>query len=171
MFSEVWMPQCSAVRLVLCCQAPCYNAEWSTNINYEKQQMITSVQSVTKWVNCSALIMWKFLWWILHIFLWIAEICAQAPLCLGYFFFFFGWCKWISVVPWGIVSPCYTASGTREINGPGLSKASGLLLCSTITSNVLSSSACSAVDNGVFEEEKMLKQREEMWFMWRQWMG
>lgn len=44
--------------------------------------------------------------------------------------------------------------------GPGLSKASGLLLCSTITSNVLSSTACSATDNGVFEEEETLKQRE-----------
>lgn len=74
------------------------------------------------------------------------------------------------MVPWGIVSPCYTASGTREINGPGLSKASGLLLCSTITSNVLSSTACSAIDNGVFEEEE-IKQREEMWFMRLQWIG
>lgn len=46
-----------------------------------------------------------------------------------------------------------------EINGPGLSKASGLLVCSTITSNVLSSTACSAIDNRVVEEEEMLKQR------------
>lgn len=45
--------------------------------------------------------------------------------------------------------------------GPGLSKASGLLLCSAITSNVLSSTACSAIDNGVVEEEEMLKQRED----------
>lgn len=49
--------------------------------------------------------------------------------------------------------PRYAASGTRETNGPGLSKASGLLLSSTITSNVLSSIASSAKDNGVFEDE------------------
>lgn len=46
--------------------------------------------------------------------------------------------------------------------GPGLSKASGLLLSSAITSNVLSSTACSAIDNGVVEEEEMLKQREDV---------
>lgn len=56
------------------------------------------------------------------------------------------------MVPWGIVFPCYTASGTREINGPGLSKASGLILSSTITSNVLLSSACSAIDDEVVEK-------------------
>lgn len=163
------MPQCCIVGLVLCSVIQ-YWVEYQYKL--WKQQMtdclINSVQSATKWANYSALIMWKFLQWILHIFLWITEMRVRAPLCLGYFL---GWCKWISVVPWGIVSPCYTASGTREINGLGLSKASGLLLCSTITSNVLSSSACSAIDNGVFEEEEMLKQRDEMWFMWWQWMG
>lgn len=82
---------------------------------------------------------------------------------------FLGWCEWIFVVPRGIVSPCYTASGTREINGPSLSKASGLLLYSTITSNVFSSTACSAIDNGVFEEGGTLKQREGLWFMRWQW--
>lgn len=63
----------------------------------------------------------------------------------------FPFLMWMNiVVPCSIVSLCCTASGTREINGPGLSKASGLLLCSTITSIVLSSPACSAIDNGVF---------------------
>lgn len=64
------------------------------------------------------------------------------------------------MAPWGIVSPCYTASGAREINRPGPSKASGLLLFSTITSNVLSSTASSDIDNGVFEEAETLKQKE-----------
>lgn len=73
--------------------------------------------------------------------------------------------------PGALFSPCYTASGTRETNGPGLSKASGLLLSSTITSNVLLSTACSVVDNGVFEEEKTLKQRRGPCFMRWLWMG
>lgn len=71
-----------------------------------------------------------------------------------------GWCEWISVAPWGIVSPCYTASGAREINRPGPSMASGLHLFSTITSNVLSSTASGDTDNGVFEEVETLKAKE-----------
>ena len=63
------------------------------------------------------------------------------------------------MVPWGIVSLCYTASGTREINRPGLSMASGCLSCSATTSNVLSPTACSVTDNGVFEKEETVKQK------------
>lgn len=39
-------------------------------------------------------------------------------------------------------------------------QASGLLLCSTITSDVLSSTASSDIDNGVFEEAETLRQKE-----------
>lgn len=48
-------------------------------------------------------------------------------------------------MPWGDVSPCYTALGTREINEIGLSKAPGLILSLTITRRVLVSAPCSAM--------------------------
>lgn len=56
---------------------------------------------------------------------------------------FLSWCEWIFAVPWGFVSPCYTALGTREINEISLSEAPGLILSLTMTSSVLVSTPCS----------------------------